>query len=102
MARKARRRKLCQPFRSLKSCHAWISVVTRHRQMKGTMSVPTLRWGIRATSEMKNALIRAVKALPATACRSTGARRVTICSGTGARDEEVEEFRRNHEVNSFL
>ncbi len=33
------------------------------------MSVPKLKWGIRATSEMKNALIRAVKALPATACR---------------------------------
>jgi len=76
--------------------------------MKGTMSVPTLRWGIRASSEMKNASLRAVKALPATACRSTGARQVTICSGaietatkeqadesgsgTGARDEEVEEF----------
>src|SRR5258708_40378608 len=77
----ARRTKLCQPLRGLRSDHAWSRLVNRDTELKGTMGVPKLMWGIRATSEMKNALIRAEKALPATARGSTGAWRVTVCSG---------------------
>lgn len=58
-----------------------MKLVKRHTKLKGMMTKPMLKLGMSAKREMKNAFIRAVKALPATACLSTGAWAATICSG---------------------
>ncbi len=86
--------------------------------MKGTMSVPMLQWGDQGDQRDEERINQGSKS---TACDSLSLhwrpashhllRRDRNShkeqadesgSGTGARDEEVEEFRRNHNVYSFL